>query len=239
MPADPIVGENNTPDIADDAPFDGKTVLIDCLSAGPACSCYESKSRIESDAPSMSFPRVLLSGRDEDGIGHISSSIENEARKDSQQGWHVHRHMAEPHLEADKTLSRPRLEAPRLAVSVELLEQASADREIDSSPSLEVFPFYVDDIENPQLHNARSVLLDQDNFVNSAQINETYIFLIYLPTMSDPTVEPGAPVENQADSIPPASDGSVAKEVEKRAPARLLELAKQPDRILLRLSKYV
>lgn len=102
-----------------------------------------------------------------------------------------------------------------------------------------MFPFYVEDIESPQLHKARSVLLDQDNFVNSAQINETYIFLIYLPTMSDPTVEPGAPVENRADSIPPASDGSVAKEVEKRAPARLLEIAKQPDRILLRLSKYV
>lgn len=57
--------------------------------------------------------------------------------------------------------------------------------------------------------------------------------------MSDPTAEPGVPVENQADSIPPAGEKSVAREVEKRAPPRLLEIAKVPDSILLRLSKYV
>lgn len=56
--------------------------------------------------------------------------------------------------------------------------------------------------------------------------------------MSDPIEEPGAPIEEKSTSIPPASDKSVAKEVEKRAPAKLVDLARKPDRILLRLNKY-
>lgn len=56
--------------------------------------------------------------------------------------------------------------------------------------------------------------------------------------MSDAAAEPGVPVENQASSIPPAGEKSVAKEVQKRAPG-LVALARTPDKILLRLNKYV
>jgi len=60
--------------------------------------------------------------------------------------------------------------------------------------------------------------------------------------MSDPTAEPGVPAENHPDpdssvSIPPAAEKKVA-EVKKRAPG-LVDLVKTPDRILLRLNKFV
>ena len=60
--------------------------------------------------------------------------------------------------------------------------------------------------------------------------------------MSDPTAEPGVPAENHPDpessvSIPPAAEKKIA-EVKKRAPG-LVDLVKTPDRILLRLNKFV
>jgi hypothetical protein len=60
--------------------------------------------------------------------------------------------------------------------------------------------------------------------------------------MSDPTVEPGVPGESHPHpdssvSIPPAAEKKVA-EVKKRAPG-LVDLVKTPDRILLRLNKFV
>jgi len=57
---------------------------------------------------------------------------------------------------------------------------------------------------------------------------------------ADAAAEPGVPVENTEPSyIPPAGEKSVAKEVEKRAPSGLLDIASKPDRIILRLNKYV
>ena len=78
--------------------------------------------------------------------------------------------------------------------------------------------------------------------------------------MSDPTAEPGVPAENHPDpdssvSIPPAAEKKIA-EVKKRAPVGrlvaevvadvhdhllggLVDLVKTPDRILLRLNKFV
>lgn len=60
--------------------------------------------------------------------------------------------------------------------------------------------------------------------------------------MSDPTAEPGVPAENHPDpdtsvNIPPAAEKKIA-EVKKRAPG-LVDLVKTPDRILLRLNKFV
>jgi len=60
--------------------------------------------------------------------------------------------------------------------------------------------------------------------------------------MSDPTVEPGVPAESHprpdsSVSLPPAAEKKVA-EVKKRAPG-LVDLVKTPDRILLRLNKFV
>jgi hypothetical protein len=60
--------------------------------------------------------------------------------------------------------------------------------------------------------------------------------------MSDPTVEPGVPADshpspNSSISIPPAAEKKVA-EVKKRAPG-LVDLVKTPDKILLRLNKFV
>ena len=57
--------------------------------------------------------------------------------------------------------------------------------------------------------------------------------------MSDPAGEPGVPAENHPTSIPSASDKSVAEEVQKRAPPKLLDIARTPDKIILRLNKYV
>lgn len=55
--------------------------------------------------------------------------------------------------------------------------------------------------------------------------------------MSDPAGEPGVPAENHPTSIPPASEKSVAAEVQKRAP-KLVDLARTPDKVILRLNKY-
>lgn len=56
--------------------------------------------------------------------------------------------------------------------------------------------------------------------------------------MSDPAAEPGVPAENHPSTIPPAAEKSVSAEVQKRAPS-LVNLARTPDKILLRLNKYV
>lgn len=69
--------------------------------------------------------------------------------------------------------------------------------------------------------------------------NVTYRYKCNTTIMSDAAAEPGVPVENQASSIPPAGENSIAKEVQSRVPARLLELARTPDKILLRLNKCV
>jgi hypothetical protein len=60
--------------------------------------------------------------------------------------------------------------------------------------------------------------------------------------MSDSTVEPGVPAESHPHpdssiSVPPKVEKKVA-EVKKRAPG-LVDLVKAPDRILLRLNKFV
>jgi hypothetical protein len=56
---------------------------------------------------------------------------------------------------------------------------------------------------------------------------------------ADAAAEPGVPVDVEPSYIPPAGEKSVAKEVEKRAPSGLLNLLSKPDRIILRLNKYV
>lgn len=56
--------------------------------------------------------------------------------------------------------------------------------------------------------------------------------------MSDPAAEPGVPAENQPSSIPPAAEKSVSAEVQKRVPS-LVNLARTPDKILLRLNKLL
>ena len=60
--------------------------------------------------------------------------------------------------------------------------------------------------------------------------------------MSDPAAEPGVPAEshpspNTGVSVPPAAEKKIA-EVKKRAPG-LVDLVKTPDKILLRLNKFV
>ena len=55
--------------------------------------------------------------------------------------------------------------------------------------------------------------------------------------MSDSAAEPGAPTE--VSNMPPSQDKSIASEVKKRVPSGALSLASTPDRILLRLNKYV
>lgn len=56
---------------------------------------------------------------------------------------------------------------------------------------------------------------------------------------ADAAAEPGVPVETEPSYIPPAGEKSVAKEVEKRAPSGLINIASKPDKIILRLNKYV
>jgi hypothetical protein len=56
---------------------------------------------------------------------------------------------------------------------------------------------------------------------------------------ADAAAEPGVPVDVEPSYIPPAGEKSVAKEVEKRAPSGLLDVLSKPDRIILRLNKYV
>lgn len=54
--------------------------------------------------------------------------------------------------------------------------------------------------------------------------------------MSDAAAEPGAPADT-TNNIPSANEKSVAREVQKRAPNSLLDLARTPDKIILRLNK--
>jgi hypothetical protein len=56
--------------------------------------------------------------------------------------------------------------------------------------------------------------------------------------MSEPASQPGAPAE-PVTNLPPASEKSVAKEVQKRVPGNIAKALATPDRILLRLNKYV
>jgi len=60
--------------------------------------------------------------------------------------------------------------------------------------------------------------------------------------MSDPTVEPGVPADSHPHpdssvSVPPAAEKKIA-EVKRKAPG-LVDLVKTPDRLLLRLNKFV
>ena len=60
--------------------------------------------------------------------------------------------------------------------------------------------------------------------------------------MSDPSAEPGVPAESHPHpdtsvNIPPAAEKKIA-EVKRKAPG-LVDLVKTPDRILLRLNKFV
>jgi hypothetical protein len=54
--------------------------------------------------------------------------------------------------------------------------------------------------------------------------------------MSDAAAEPGAPVDTTK-NIPPASEKSISKEVQKRAPNSVLRVASTPDQVILRLNK--
>ena len=54
--------------------------------------------------------------------------------------------------------------------------------------------------------------------------------------MSDAAAEPGAPADTTK-NIPAANEKSVAREVQKKAPSSLLNLASTPDKIILRLNK--
>ena len=54
--------------------------------------------------------------------------------------------------------------------------------------------------------------------------------------MSDPAAEPGAPTGG-ATNIPPESEKSIAAEVKKKVPGRAIELARTPDKLILRLNK--
>lgn len=55
--------------------------------------------------------------------------------------------------------------------------------------------------------------------------------------MSEPASQPGAPSDG-AQKLPPASEKSVAKELDKRVPQEVKGIFATPDRILLRLNKY-
>lgn len=55
--------------------------------------------------------------------------------------------------------------------------------------------------------------------------------------MSEPASQPGAPADG-AQNIPPASEKSVAREMEKKVPAKVTSALATPDAILLRLNKY-
>lgn len=59
----------------------------------------------------------------------------------------------------------------------------------------------------------------------------------FTTAMSDPTAEPGAPTTGST-NIPSASEKSISNAAQKRAP-KLTSLAAQPDRIILRVNKYV
>lgn len=50
------------------------------------------------------------------------------------------------------------------------------------------------------------------------------------------TIKPGAPPK-EVTQLPPATEKSVAREVQRKAP-KATSLAATPDRILLRLNKY-
>lgn len=56
--------------------------------------------------------------------------------------------------------------------------------------------------------------------------------------MSEPASQPGAPSDG-AQKLPQASEKSVAKELDKRVPTEVKSAFHTPDRILLRLNKYV
>lgn len=56
--------------------------------------------------------------------------------------------------------------------------------------------------------------------------------------MSDPTTEPGAPSAG-ATNIPSASEKSIANQAKEKMPPKVLDLARVPDRIILRLNKCV
>ena len=55
--------------------------------------------------------------------------------------------------------------------------------------------------------------------------------------MSEPAAEPGVPSDG-VKSIPPAQEKSIAKEIERKMPAKATSLLATPDRIILRLNKY-
>ena len=79
-------------------------------------------------------------------------------------------------------------------------------------------------------------------YPNQKQQKTNYQNISKQDRMSDPTAEPGVPAENHPDpdtsvNIPPAAEKKIA-EVKKRAPG-LVDLVKTPDRILLRLNKFV
>lgn len=54
--------------------------------------------------------------------------------------------------------------------------------------------------------------------------------------MSEPASQPGAPSDG-AQNIPPPSEKSVAKEIEKKMPSQVGKALAGPDRIILRLNK--
>ena len=64
------------------------------------------------------------------------------------------------------------------------------------------------------------------------------MWIIPIVIMSDPAAEPGAPTGG-ATNIPSAQDKSIAAEAKKRVPNNVVSLARAPDRIILRLNKYV
>lgn len=57
--------------------------------------------------------------------------------------------------------------------------------------------------------------------------------------MSDSAAEPGAPQGAQTTNMPSQSEKSIASEVKQRVPDKAISLARTPDRIILRLNKYV
>lgn len=56
--------------------------------------------------------------------------------------------------------------------------------------------------------------------------------------MSDPAAEPGAPTGNTSTNMPSASEKSIANEVKQRVPNNILDVARTPDKLILRLNKY-
>lgn len=57
--------------------------------------------------------------------------------------------------------------------------------------------------------------------------------------MSEPASQPGAPTDGAQNVPQQASEKSIAKEVEKKMPPQVKSALATPDRIILRLNKYV